>query len=70
MRKLLKRGNFTSLDDLRDQILAFIAYYNHTMWKPIKWTYRGFAQPINGINRGVRCKGINNGGACDEQTLA
>ncbi|HTK06034.1 MAG TPA: transposase, partial [Ktedonobacteraceae bacterium] len=23
-RKLLKRGNFTSLDDLRDQILAFI----------------------------------------------
>lgn len=39
MHKLLKRGNFTSLDDLRDQIPAFIAYYNRTMAKPIKWTY-------------------------------
>jgi len=38
---LLKRGNFPSLDNLRDQILAFIAYYNRTMAKPIKWTYTG-----------------------------
>lgn len=42
-RKLLKRGNFTSLEDLRDQILAFIEYYNGTMAKPIKWTYTGFS---------------------------
>ncbi len=41
VRKLLKRGNFTSLDDLRDQIMAFIDYYNRTMAKPIKWTYTG-----------------------------
>jgi transposase len=41
VRKLLKRGNFSSLDDLRDRILAFIAYYNRTMAKPIKWTYTG-----------------------------
>lgn len=41
VRKLLKRGNFLSLDDLRTQILAFIAYYNRTMAKPIKWTYTG-----------------------------
>src|SRR2546426_5882095 len=43
VRKLLKRGNFLSLDDLRDHILAFIAYYNRTMAKPIKWTYTGLA---------------------------
>jgi len=43
VRKLLKRGDFTSLDDLRDQILAFIAYYNRTMAKPFKWTYTGLA---------------------------
>lgn len=43
VRKLLKRGNFLSLDDLRTQILAFIAYYNRTMAKPIKWTYAGLA---------------------------
>ena len=41
VRKVLKRGTFCSLDDLRDQILAFIAYYNGTMAKPIKWTYTG-----------------------------
>ena len=43
VRKLLKRGNFTTLDDLRDQILAFIAYYNRTMAKPIQWTYTGIS---------------------------
>jgi putative transposase len=43
VRTLLKRGNFTSRDDLRNQILAFIAYDNGTMAKPIKWTYTGLA---------------------------
>ena len=43
VRKLLKRGNFVSLHDLRDQILAFITYYNRTMAKPIKWTYTGIS---------------------------
>ncbi len=42
-RKLLPRGNFSSLDDLRDQILAFITYDHHTMAKPIKWTFKGIA---------------------------
>jgi putative transposase len=43
VRKLLKRGNFVSVEDLRDQVLAFIAYYNRTMAKPIKWTYTGLS---------------------------
>ena len=43
VRKLLKRGNFLSLDDLRAQILAFMTYYNTSMAKPIKWTYTGLA---------------------------
>ena len=41
MRKLLKRGNFLSQDDLRTQILEFIDYFNRTMAKPFQWTYRG-----------------------------
>jgi transposase len=41
VRKLLKRGNFTSLDDLEQKVLAFIDYYNRTMAKPFKWTYQG-----------------------------
>jgi putative transposase len=43
VRKLLKRGNFTSLDDLKAKVLAFIDYYNLTMAKPFKWTYKGKA---------------------------
>ena len=42
-RKLLRRGSFTSLTDLREQVLAFIAYYNRTMARPFKWTYQGKA---------------------------
>jgi hypothetical protein len=43
VRKLLKRGSFTSVEDLQDQVLAFIAYYNRTMAKAFKWTYQGKA---------------------------
>jgi len=42
-RKLLKRGNFTSVENLIAKVLAFIDYYNHTMAKPFKWTYKGKA---------------------------
>lgn len=42
-RKLLKRGSFTSLLDLQEQILKFIGYYNVTMAKPFAWTYKGKA---------------------------
>lgn len=41
IRKLLRRASFTSIDDLRDRILAFIDYFNKTMAKPFKWTYKG-----------------------------
>jgi len=40
-RKLLKRGIFTSVEDLKQKILAFIGYYNETMAKPFKWTSNG-----------------------------
>ena len=40
-KKLLRRGNFTSVEDLTAQVLAFVAYYNRTMAKPFKWTYAG-----------------------------
>lgn len=41
VRKLLKRGSFTSVADLQAKVLAFIEYYNRTMAKPFKWTYQG-----------------------------
>ena len=41
VRRLLKRGNFTSVAHLRERILAFIEYFNTTMTNPFKWTYTG-----------------------------
>jgi len=41
VRKLLKRGSFTSVADLKAKVLGFIDYYNRTMAKPFKWTYEG-----------------------------
>ncbi len=40
-RKLLKRASFTSIEELRQRILDFIDYFNKTMAKPFKWTYKG-----------------------------
>jgi transposase len=40
MRRVLKRGNFRSVEELGERILAFIAYYNQTA-KPFRWTYTG-----------------------------
>lgn len=45
VRRVLKRGNFTSVSDLRAKILAFIDYFNRTLAKPFKWTYTG--RPLN-----------------------
>lgn len=43
VRKVIKRGNFTSIQDLQRKVLAFIEYFNRTMAKPFKWTYQGKA---------------------------
>ncbi len=40
VRRVLKRGNFPSVDALHARILEFIAYFNQTA-KPFKWTYTG-----------------------------
>ena len=45
VRRLLKRGSFSSVENLRQRILDFIEYFNRTMAKPMKWTYTG--RPLN-----------------------
>ena len=40
-RKVIRRGNFTSLEDLREKLCAFIKTFNDTMAKPFRWTYTG-----------------------------
>ncbi|WP_336747617.1 transposase, partial [Paenibacillus sp. y28] len=41
VRRLLKRSSFTSTLNLQKQVFAFIDYFNSTMAKPFKWTYKG-----------------------------
>jgi transposase len=41
MRKVIRRGSFTSVEDLRTKLLNFIAYFNHVFAKPFRWTYTG-----------------------------
>ena len=49
MKKVIVRGDFTFKQDLKDKILRFpqginplgdIDYFNETLAKPFKWTYR------------------------------
>jgi putative transposase len=41
VRKLLRRGNFININHLKTRIEDFIDYFNRTMAKPFKWTYKG-----------------------------
>jgi hypothetical protein len=41
VRKLLRRGNFTSKQHLQQRIESFIAYFNATVAKPFRWTMKG-----------------------------
>jgi transposase len=40
-RRLLRRGQFQSTEELKERILKFIAYFNETLAKPFRWTYIG-----------------------------
>ena len=40
-RRVIKRGSFTSLGDLKTKLSRFIEYFNATLAKPFQWTYTG-----------------------------
>ena len=41
MRKVIRRGSFTSVDDLQSKLMNFIEYFNRVFAKPFNWTYTG-----------------------------
>jgi transposase len=41
MRKVVRRGSFTSAKDLRDKLMNFIDYFNRVFAHPFRWTYTG-----------------------------
>jgi len=40
-KQVMRHGSFTSTDDLKSKLLAFIDYFNQTFAKPFNWTYTG-----------------------------
>lgn len=46
VRKVIRRGSFSSRAQLKQKLDAFIEYFNRTMAKPYKWTYAG--KPLHG----------------------
>lgn len=40
-RKLLKRASFSSTEELKEKLLAFIDYFNQHLAKPFQWQYKG-----------------------------
>ena len=41
MRKVMRRGNFTSVADLESKLGQFLNYYNKVMAHPFNWTFTG-----------------------------
>lgn len=41
MRKVIRRGSFTSVADLRSKLMNFMEYFNRVFAKPFQWTYTG-----------------------------
>jgi hypothetical protein len=37
-RKVIRRGKFSSTNDLESKLNAFIEYFNDTLAKPFQWT--------------------------------
>jgi len=46
MKKVIKRGHFSSTKELKTKLMAFIDYFNNTLAKPFKWSYKG--KPLHG----------------------
>ncbi len=43
-RRVVTRGNFTSVDDLISKIDAYINFYNKTIFRRINWHFSGFTK--------------------------
>jgi len=56
MRKVVRRGNFTSVADLEGKLQCFLAYDNQTMAHPFEWTDTG--KPLHKPRRIEYCPPI------------
>ena len=49
MRKVIRRGSFTSVADLKDKLLRFLAYCNEVFARPFRWTFTGRPLQTGGL---------------------
>jgi hypothetical protein len=51
MRKVVRRGNFTSVQDLEEKLRRFISYFNEVFAKPFRWTFTGRPLQTGGLDK-------------------
>jgi hypothetical protein len=55
-RRVVRRGNFSSLAALKERLLLFIDYFNRTFAKPVRWTYTGRPTTAEPVKRAATWK--------------
>jgi transposase len=50
-RRVMRHGNFSSIEDLKTKLGEFIAYFNRTFAKPISWKYDGTDRGSKNLER-------------------
>jgi hypothetical protein len=51
MRKVVRRGTFSSVTDLKDTLRRFIVYFNEVFAKPFRWTFTGRPLQTGGLEK-------------------
>src|SRR5215467_3198462 len=51
MRKVIRRGNFTSVTDLKEKLVRFMAYFNEVFAKPFRWSFTGRPLQTGGLEK-------------------
>ena len=41
-RHVIRNGNFSSVEDLKNKIESYISFYNRCLIKPLNWKFKGF----------------------------
>ena len=52
-RHVIRNGNFSSVTELENKILAYGVFYNKWLAKPLKWKFEGFAKSKKLFNLNV-----------------
>lgn len=69
-RRVMRRGNFSSLSAMKDRLLDFIEYFNRTFAKPFRWTYTGRPVSAETVKRPATWKEKWVNPRDDSETLA